>query len=70
VMALISSYTFVGLFERRAINGGNPMSIMFLMAVMLIFREEGLARVRRIVERSRLAWPSRPVLRAGGRAAT
>jgi O-antigen ligase len=70
VMALVSSYAFVGLFERRAINGGNPMSIMFLMAAMLILREEGLARARRIVERGRHAWPSQPVLRAGGRTAT
>jgi O-antigen ligase len=70
VMALVSSYTMIGLFERRAINGGNPMSIMFLMAVMLILREEGLARVQRIVARGRRVWPSQPVLRAGGRAAT
>ena len=34
-IGLIVSYTFVGLFERRAINGANPMSLLFLMAAMV-----------------------------------
>lgn len=67
-IALVSSYTFIGLFERRAINGANPMSIMFLMAVMLILREDALARVRRVVDRRRQAWSPSPILRAGRRA--
>ena len=70
VIALVSSYTFIGLFERRAINGANPMSIMFLMAVIVILREEAVARVYRIVARGRQAWSPPPVLRAGGGAAS
>jgi O-antigen ligase len=64
VIALVSSYTFIGLFERRAINGGNPMSIMFLMAVMLIMREGAIARVRQAVPRGPQAWSPPPPLRA------
>jgi O-antigen ligase len=30
-VAVIISYAVIGFFERRAINGGNPMSILFLM---------------------------------------
>ncbi len=70
VIALVSSYTLIGLFERRAINGANPMSLMFLMAVMLIMRENSLARVRRIVDRRDQAWSPPPILRAAGRAAS
>ena len=50
-IVLVSSYTLIGLFERRAINGANAMSLMFLMAVTLIMREDALAHVRRVVDR-------------------
>jgi O-antigen ligase len=69
-IALVSSYAFIGLFERRAINGANPMSLMFLMAAMAILREDAVTRVQRAVERTRQAWSPPPVLRAGGGAAS
>jgi hypothetical protein len=30
-LAAVISYAVIGFFERRAINGGNPMSSLFLM---------------------------------------
>ena len=57
-IGLIASYTIVGLFERRAINGANPMSLMFLMASMVILRDGSLERMRRVAERRPAVWPA------------
>ncbi len=51
-IGLIVSYTFIGLFDRRAINGANPMSLIFLMAAMAILRDEAVARVGRVAARA------------------
>ena len=37
IIATVVSYAEVGLFERRAINVGNPMGIIFVMACFLAF---------------------------------
>jgi hypothetical protein len=66
-IGLIVSYTFVGLFERRAINGANPMSLLFLMAAMVILRDEAVAHVGRVTARARAHWPM-SVPRAGSSA--
>ncbi len=50
-IAIVVSYAIVGLFERRAINGANPMSLFFLMAALFILREQALARARRVAWR-------------------
>jgi O-antigen ligase len=46
-IAVVASYAVVGLFERRAINGANPMSLFFLMTALFVLREGAFARVRR-----------------------
>ncbi|MBL8658704.1 MAG: ABC transporter substrate-binding protein [Rhodospirillales bacterium] len=42
LVAVILSYSFVGIFERRAINAGNSFSVTFIFACLLAMR---LARV-------------------------
>ncbi len=38
ILAIIVSYLVVGLFERRALNSGNPMSIWFIIACFYALR--------------------------------
>jgi O-antigen ligase len=70
VIGLVSSYTFVGLFERRAINGANPMSVLFLMAAMYLYGEASLAAARRKIVRSENVRASVDLSEAGGEAAS
>lgn len=41
---VIMSYAVIGLFERRAINGGNPVSVFFLMFSFYALTQEQLRR--------------------------
>lgn len=62
-IGVVGSYALIGLFERRAINGGNPMSLLFLATALFILRERAVARIERL-EEWRRAWvlpPIRPV---------
>ena len=76
-IAVIASYAFIGLFERRAINGANPMSYLFLIACFAAFRERAVETLRLTQERRWAAvgaWRGPQVspasaLRARGRAA-
>jgi len=45
VVALIVSYAVIGLFERRAINGANPLSLLFLMGCFLAIKSHDLWRL-------------------------
>ena len=46
VVALIVSYAVIGLFERRAINGANPLSLLFLMGCFLAMKSDDVRRLR------------------------
>jgi O-antigen ligase len=45
-LASITSYILIGFFERRAINAGNPVSILFLVLCFFALAQRDLARVR------------------------
>lgn len=66
-IGLATSYALVGLFERRAIDGANPMSWMFLMSAMMVLRDGALERLGAAAERTRRAWAAVP-LAAGNEA--
>jgi O-antigen ligase len=70
IIGLVSSYTFVGLFERRAINGANPMSVLFLMAAMYLYGEVSLAAARRKIAHGESMRASHSLGEAGGEAAS
>ncbi|MGH7090063.1 MAG: O-antigen ligase family protein [Stellaceae bacterium] len=50
-IGLAVSYSFIGLFERRAIDGGNPMGWLFLMGAAMILRDGAIGRVERALAR-------------------
>jgi O-antigen ligase len=45
-VGLIVSYAVIGLFERRAINGANPLSLLFLMGCFLAMKSQEVRRWR------------------------
>lgn len=49
-IAVVASYFMVGFFERRAINGANPMSLFFLMIAVYVLREAAFERVKRFAD--------------------
>jgi O-antigen ligase len=68
-IAVIASYAFIGLFERRAINGANPMSLIFLATAMVILHDGAVARAHRLIARRRERWVPPPMPAARGTAA-
>jgi O-antigen ligase len=46
-IAVVVSYALIGLFERRAINGANPASLLFLMFAFFAIKEQAIERFRR-----------------------
>jgi O-antigen ligase len=47
ILAGIVSYAVIGFFERRAINGGNPVSILFLMSCFYALAEQEVRQALR-----------------------
>jgi len=52
------SYAVVGLFERRAVNAGNPVSILFMVTCFFSLTQRDLVRVRRRMAETRGTDPS------------
>jgi O-antigen ligase len=56
-IAMIFGYAVIGTFERRAINAGNPVSLLFMM---LCFFSLAQGDIRRAYRRINEAWEPRP----------
>src|SRR6185312_13334413 len=57
-IAMIVGYAVVGLFERRAVNAGNPVSILFMVTCFFSLTQRDLMRVRRRMAETRGTDPS------------
>jgi O-antigen ligase len=55
VVLVLVSYVVIGFFDRRAINGGNPYSLFFLMCCSYALTEQSLRKAARAAGR-RAAW--------------
>jgi O-antigen ligase len=65
VIALTVSYSLIDLFERRAVNGANSMSWLFLMGAMVLLRESAIVRLRDAADRTRRRWRPTRLAHAG-----
>ncbi len=55
VILVIVTYIVIGFFDRRAINGGNPYSLFFLMCCSLALTEQSRRKAERLAGRQ-AAW--------------